>query len=996
MASPYPEVSEGVCEQLIDLFCITTKPVGRLLLNRKKRDGSPFVGPWNDTQTIDGETITHKRELSWIMIQRHVLGELLHEGDYARLLIYPITPEGLTNITAIDVDIEGAKHKKSDSVYPTFEDAKVAVNRIIEIGLGIGLYIYPEITKSGGLRAWIFHHDVPAEYARALGHLLLKRAGMHPKIEVFPKQDRASDDGTGSGIYLPFFGRAGAGLQVFVNPSTGELWDIDAFVTDALENRTSAEVVQSIVDEARGTGEIPAKIRNERRVTGSGDGYAGDDKLSNEQRAEHGFNNMVASCEYLRKMVENLETGMHIPYDDWIRLLVTLRAFGPWGRKKSHELSSHDDRYNAVETDDKIDSLTGKPLLCANAGCGFNPQDNCGMPPSNVSPIHFAYVGLKHLPMPSGGHAESISSPEPDFEGEPTEKRLEFDYKNAAVPAPWTINNQGLWKTKITKEEEQDVHVLPHAIYVVERVLDIDTEQESATVLWNRDRRVKRKTVSQRMIAATREIIELANDGVLINGGNAMNVMQFLAAFQAEHMHTIPLTHSVSTCGWKRLDDVDVFMWGQTPIVAPGQIPPVISFTAESRESRDLLQGIQSSGMADGWSQIIPIIEQFPVVQFVFLASFLSPFIETLKINQNPVIELASQTSRGKTTALMVAASVWGYPVEGQGLIRSWNATPVYIERYGAGTNNLPMFFDESQNAKPEQLQQTVYQVANGTGKGRGAMMGGVQKITKYRSVFFSAGEAKIVSTASFDGAQARVASFWGSPFGDDQGDAVRRLQAITSVHYGHAGPQIIKAYLRNPEKIGDTMRKIHADAAERLRASSADDVAQRLANLFAGVEAVGLFVNKILGLDWNIPQIVSQAFGMIGTEKIVTLPQRALEEMVSWADSNQAAFYGSDVYNKELKIELAGAFHLGDGTISFMPDRLKRVLAERKYDYETTLRHWRDNGWLVITDSAAAQGRKLRQIKIHGTRLMCPSLTAEAITLARMKGAPFDDDVPE
>jgi len=84
---------------------------------------------------------------------------------------------------------------------------------------------------------------------------------------------------------------------------------------------------------------------------------------------------------------------------------------------------------------------------------------------------------------------------------------------------------------------------------------------------------------------------------------------------------------------------------------------------------------------------------------YVAFASVLSPMITGAPLFG---VEWAGPTSSGKTTAMQVAASVWGDPdTEAGKVMQTWDSTRVGIERTAAFLQHLPLFLDDTKHAKP-------------------------------------------------------------------------------------------------------------------------------------------------------------------------------------------------------------------------------------------------------------------------------------------------------
>ena len=386
------------------LFFVTDKPLGRGLPGKLGADGKMTAGPWRDTRKKEGVHETDDRAISPDMIARHLAGTLLQNGYLAMLMPYMVDGDGRATCTAIDMDIAGKGHADLPQHFDTIAEALAAVQSLLKVCAELGLRAWVETTKGGGRRLWIFHHRLPAADARDLGLLLLKHAGLHPMIEVFPKQALARL--TGNGVFLPYFGGAAPGRQVITDPVTGEALSADEFAAAAIGNRTVPSLVASLVQPARDGGEIAvrrAPSPRQERPEGE-DGERGDVSPAM-------WPVQVEKCAYLDALVKRAESGQELAYEDWVLVATHLRVYGSWGRQEFHRLSEFDGRYDPIETDHKIDSLTGGPRRCDTTPCGKDAHADCGLPEGKVSSIHWAYRGVALRMAAQAGGAFRYSPP---------------------------------------------------------------------------------------------------------------------------------------------------------------------------------------------------------------------------------------------------------------------------------------------------------------------------------------------------------------------------------------------------------------------------------------------------------------------------------------------------------------------------------------------------------------------------------------------------------
>jgi uncharacterized protein (DUF927 family) len=186
------------------------------------------------------------------------------------------------------------------------------------------------------------------------------------------------------------------------------------------------------------------------------------------------------------------------------------------------------------------------------------------------------------------------------------------------------------------------------------------------------------------------------------------------------------------------------------------------------------------------------VIDHSPDLATVIAVAMGSPLLRVLGA-QPFVLDICSGTSQGKTKALRVAASVGGSP----DAVLSWNSTPYALELHVNAVRGLSVCIDETQRAKVEAVQKTVYDLTTDTGKMRGAQNGGVRSTSRYESLVLSTGEQSISDFGEAGGARARVLTMWGPPW--SRGSAAQRvsdsvasfqrgvIDTLTDNH-GHAG----------------------------------------------------------------------------------------------------------------------------------------------------------------------------------------------------------------
>jgi uncharacterized protein (DUF927 family) len=115
---------------------------------------------------------------------------------------------------------------------------------------------------------------------------------------------------------------------------------------------------------------------------------------------------------------------------------------------------------------------------------------------------------------------------------------------------------------------------------------------------------------------------------------------------------------------------------------------------------------------------------------------------------------LRGGSSSGKTTALKVAASVWGNP---NAYPRLWRATANGLEGLAALHNDGLLILDELSQIDPKEAGEAAYLLANGQGKARASRTGAARQSASWRLLFLSAGEESLTALKARIGKKANA-----------------------------------------------------------------------------------------------------------------------------------------------------------------------------------------------------------------------------------------------
>ena len=125
---------------------------------------------------------------------------------------------------------------------------------------------------------------------------------------------------------------------------------------------------------------------------------------------------------------------------------------------------------------------------------------------------------------------------------------------------------------------------------------------------------------------------------------------------------------------------------------------------------------------------------------------------------ESGIFHLRGASSTGKSTALIVAGSVWGGGGI-RGYQKQWRATSNGMEAVAAMHNDALLCLDELSQVEGREVGTVTYMLGNGSGKSRAGRSGEARPVVEWRIAGFSSGEIGITDKIAEDGRGRRAAA---------------------------------------------------------------------------------------------------------------------------------------------------------------------------------------------------------------------------------------------
>ena len=344
----------------------------------------------------------------------------------------------------------------------------------------------------------------------------------------------------------------------------------------------------------------------------------------------------------------------------------------------------------------------------------------------------------------------------------------------------------------------------------------------------------------------------LADHGLRIDPARQAHLRGYLAAVRVKRRATI-----VERTGWHEISGRNVF-------VLPDE---TIGLRGGERVILDAARGpYEARGILDDWRGGAAKLASGHVVLVLEISAALAGPLLGLAGYEGGGVHIRGLSSTGKTTALRLAASVWGRG-DTPGFVRTWRATANGLEGAAAGATDSALILDELGQVEAREFAAAAYMLANGAGKSRAHRDGALRDPRAWRLMFLSSGEvsleAKLIEERGRKPRAGQLVRMLDTPakraFGvfdnaGPKGDAAALAKACSLAAvsaYGTAGPEFVRRLIAEGVQ-GDDVRTLVNDFIAANVPPGAEGQIDRAAQRFGLIAAAGELATEFGVTGWK------------------------------------------------------------------------------------------------------------------------------------------------
>lgn len=263
---------------------------------------------------------------------------------------------------------------------------------------------------------------------------------------------------------------------------------------------------------------------------------------------------------------------------------------------------------------------------------------------------------------------------------------------------------------------------------------------------------------------------------------------------------------------------------------------------------------VSRAGTMVGWQDAVSAagtVADCPHWVLATAAGFVGPILSLCGFDSSG-LNFSGISSRGKTLALRLGASVWARPeLTGEGLMRTMRSTGNAVEGLAAAGNGTILCLDELGHADGKAVGQLIYALSGGVGKSRMRADATLRTSYTWQTFVLLSGETSLGEKVKQDGGEWMPGHAVRFPDIDvsDVNSTVEadRLAAIKGIlqHHGHAGPAFVR-WLVSASGIDPAMlRERILGIADKLAGTGAESTVRRAALPFALVLMAGTLATE-------------------------------------------------------------------------------------------------------------------------------------------------------
>lgn len=385
-------------------------------------------------------------------------------------------------------------------------------------------------------------------------------------------------------------------------------------------------------------------------------------------------------------------------------------------------------------------------------------------------------------------------------------------------------------------------------IDVIKIIMDIITGIVEVEVKYNQKGNIRTCRINRENFTRNKLLNVLPALGIDVTEKNVDSVLEFLL-FREESAEHIYIHKKL---GWLEIENKYEFLHVN-----------VVGNNLHSTYQGKL--NIFPKGNLDGWLQCMRenVLGRTPLELAVCLglSAPLASRLRRLIGTDVLFFHLYGDSTMGKTTALSVATSTFGYPSKfNEGLIKTWNATFNAMLGYLQGIHGIPIGLDEASLKAHVDYSSMIYQITDGVDKARQNQNGENKERAEWSGTFISTGENSLLDKSNKNiGLRVRLLELAEVQW-TESAEHAERVKMQLLENYGHGGVAFVSELMQvSDDELIKSFAKCKAKVIDRIthRDKFTDRIADRIAVIYMTAKLAESFLDLDVDADAVLDMLI-------------------------------------------------------------------------------------------------------------------------------------------
>lgn len=492
-----------------------------------------------------------------------------------------------------------------------------------------------------------------------------------------------------------------------------------------------------------------------------------------------------------------------------------------------------------------------------------------------------------------------------------------------------------------------EVQACIHPIMPIQRLVNIDTNTEKLKIAYCKGG-IWRSVIADRETLSSNKIVSLANCGIAVNSENCKWLIRYLHDVENINYDRIPEAKSIGRMGW---------------IEGHGFSPYDEELLFDGEASfKKLFDSVREKGNLKEWVETARECRESLYARLVLDASFASALVQPLGALPFFLHLWGVMSGSGKTVALMLASSVWADPRKGN-YWQTFDSTGVGQEQMAGFLNSMPLILDELQLVKDKKnFDKTIYSLAEGVGRTRGAKGGGIQRTATWANTIITSGEMPMTTFSSGAGALNRIIELNCNEKIIEDGP---KISGALKRNFGMAGREFVE-WLQEEGNIemAERLFDMYQNELQKTDATDKQIIAAALV-LTADALACSLFFN-------DKPLQAEDILPALKTNEDVDLMGRAYETITQWVAVNKHHFMEDSDYKNVPKWGV-----IDNNYYYIVYSVFEKMCMENDFNARAVLTYFKEKNLIECTKGKTTKTKRINSEAVACVHLKKPNRVA-------------------